>query len=164
MSAPPPLSAPDLPDLPMPACGRFSAGVHYYPVRIFFEDTDAGGIVYHANYLRYMERARSDMLRLVGIDQRGAMEHGDGVYAVTRATIDYRGPARLDDDLMVLSRVTSISAATVTIGQDMWRDSDLITQGEVTVAFLSSQGRPRRQPKSWIALFTRIAEGEDLNP
>lgn len=163
------MSAPPLPSatatgLPVPASGRFSAGEHYYPVRIFFEDTDAGGVVYHANYLRYMERARSDMLRLAGIDQRGALEQGEGVYAVVRARIDYRRPARLDDDLTVVSRVGDIAAASVTIGQDIMRGEDLISQGEVTVAFLSSAGRPKRQPKPWIALFTRIAQGEDIHP
>ena len=163
MSAPP---SSDLrpADLPTPASGRFLAGAHYYPVRIFFEDTDTGGVVYHANYLRYMERARSDMLRLVGIDQRAALDSGEGVYAVTHATIDYRRPARLDDELMVVSRVSDIGGATVTIGQEVLRGDDLITRGEVIVAFLSPQGRPKRQPKPWIALFTRIAQGEDLNP
>ncbi len=150
-------------DPPTPVSGRFSAGVHSYPVRIFFEDTDAGGLVYHANYLRYMERARSDMLRLAGIDQRGAMESGEGVYAVTRATIAYRRPARLDDDLIVVSRIADISAASVTIEQNVVRGGNLITEGEVTVAFLSSTGRPKRQPKPWIALFTRIAQGEDIH-
>lgn len=164
MSALPPPPAPAPSDLPTPASGRFVAGTHYYPLRIFFEDTDTGGVVYHANYLRYMERARSDMLRLVGIDQRGALDGGEGVYAVARAAIDYRRPARLDDDLMVVSRVANVSGATVTIAQDILRGEDLITSGEVIVAFLSSQGRPKRQPKPWLALFTRIAQGEDLNP
>jgi len=162
MSAPPPPPAPAT-DLPTPASGRFAAGVHHYPVRIFFEDTDAGGLVYHANYLRYMERARSDMLRLAGIDQRGSLEKGEGVYAVTRAAIAYRRPARLDDDLIVVSRIADISAASVTITQNIERGGDLITEGEVTVAFLSPTGRPKRQPKPWIALFTRIAQGEDIH-
>ncbi|GLT01071.1 tol-pal system-associated acyl-CoA thioesterase [Sphingobium jiangsuense] len=138
--------------------------MHHYPVRIFFEDTDAGGIVYHANYLRYMERARSDMLRLIGIDQRGALDGGEGVYAVTRLAIDYRLPAKLDDDLIVTSRVAQISGATVTMTQDMARGADLLTRAEVRVAFLSPQGRPKRQPKPWVALFTRIAQGEDIHP
>ncbi|OYW87542.1 MAG: thioesterase [Sphingobium sp. 32-64-5] len=157
MSAPQPL-----PDLPVPASGLFAEGVHHYPVRIFFEDTDTGGVVYHANYLRYMERARSDMLRLIGIDQRGALDKGVGVYAVTRIALDYRLPARLDDDLIVASRVQRITGATVTIAQDILRGADLLTSGEVAVAFLSPQGRPKRQPKPWVALFTRIAQGEDV--
>ena len=151
-------------DLPAPASGLFAGGVHHYPVRIFFEDTDTGGVVYHANYLRYMERARSDMLRLIGIDQRGTLDNGEGVYAVTHVAIDYRLPARLDDDLIVVSRVEAVTGATVTIAQDVMRGSDLLTRGEVRVAFLSSQGRPKRQPKSWVALFTRIAQGEDVCP
>lgn len=159
MSAPPPM-----PDLPPPPSGRFAGGVHYFPVHIYFEDTDTGGVVYHANYLRYMERARSDMLRLVGIDQRAALEGGEGVYAVTRAALDYRAPARLDDDLLVISRISAVSGATVSIAQDIVRGSTRLTEGVVTVAFLSPQGRPKRQPRPWAALFTRIAQGEEIHP
>lgn len=151
-------------DTVSPASGIFRNGAHLFPVRIYFEDTDAGGIVYHSNYLRYMERARSDMLRLVGINQRASQESGEGVYAVTRVGIDYRAPARLDDDLTVVSHVTNVSAATVSIAQNVKRGEDLLTQGDVTVAFLSPGGRPKRQPKPWVALFNRIAQGEDLNP
>ena len=157
MSAPTPV-----PDMPVPACGRFAAGVHYFPVRVYFEDTDTGGIVYHANYLRYMERARSDMLRLLGIDQRAALEGGEGVYAVTHVGIDFRGSARLDDDLVVMSRVGTVSGATVTIAQDVARGSDLLSHSDVTVAFLSPQGRPKRQPRPWVALFNRIAQGDNI--
>lgn len=158
------MSAQPIPDMPVPASGRFIAGEHYFPVRVYFEDTDTGGIVYHANYLRFMERARSDMLRLVGIDQRGALDSGEGVYAVARVGIDYRAPARLDDDLVVVSRVADVSGATVTIGQDILRKGALLTQAQVRVAFLSSQGRPKRQPPAWITLFNRIAQGEDIRP
>src|SRR3546814_4659268 len=85
--------------------GAFVGAAHHYRARVYFEDTDLSGIVYHANYLRYMERARSDMLRLAGIDQRAAMEAGDGVWAVTDLAIKYRRPAKLDDDLLVVSTV-----------------------------------------------------------
>ncbi len=111
-------------------------------------------MVYHANYLRYMERARSDMLRLLGIDQRLALEGGEGVYAVAEAAIRYRAPARLDDDLIVRSRVTQLTAARCVIAQSVWRGDTELTQGSVTVAFLDTAGRPRRQPAAWIALFT----------
>ncbi|MPT47177.1 MAG: YbgC/FadM family acyl-CoA thioesterase [Sphingobium sp.] len=151
------------PDLPLPASGRFIGGVHYYPVRVFFEDTDTGGVVYHANYLRYMERARSDMLRLVGIDQRAALDDGIGVYAVTHVNLDYRQPARLEDDLIIISRVTAVSGVTVTITQDIMRGNIPVTSGDIVVAFLSPQGRPKRQPKPWVTLFTRIAQGEDFH-
>lgn len=154
-------ASPSASDMPLPASGRFARGAHYFPVRVYFEDTDAGGIVYHANYLRFMERARSDMLRLVGIDQRAAQESGEGVYAVTHVDIDYRAPARLDDDLLVVSRVGEVSGATVRIAQDVTRGDDVLSCGEVVAAFLSPSGRPRRQPRHWITLFNQIAEGED---
>ncbi|MET0370861.1 MAG: YbgC/FadM family acyl-CoA thioesterase [Sphingobium sp.] len=147
-----------------PATGRFIDAVHHFPLRVYFEDTDLSGLVYHANYLRYMERARSDMLRIAGIDQRANLEGGAGVYAVTDLSIGYRRPARLDDDLVVRSRVTAVGAATCTIQQAVSRDDDLLTEGEVRVAFLSPQGRPKRQPRDWIAIFTRLHEGEDLHP
>ncbi|MDX3909927.1 MAG: YbgC/FadM family acyl-CoA thioesterase [Sphingobium sp.] len=157
-----PLSAPDLTDI-RPATGRFAGGVHYFPVRVYFEDTDLSGVVYHANYLRYMERARSDMLRLAGIDQRAHQESGDGVYAVADVSIAYRRPARLDDDLIVRSHVTTIGAATCAIHQTVIRDGEIVTDGTVTAAYLTPQGRPQRQPKPWIAIFKRLAQGEDLS-
>ncbi|MGD9810934.1 MAG: YbgC/FadM family acyl-CoA thioesterase [Sphingobium sp.] len=147
-----------------PASGRFAGGVHYFPVRVYFEDTDLSGIVYHANYLRFMERARSDMLRLVGIDQRAAVESGDGVYAVTHVELNYRRSAHMEDELTVVSRVGRVSAATVTIEQTIMRGEDLISNGEISVAFLSPAGRAKRQPREWVDLFNRIAQGEDICP
>ena len=156
------MSAPDL--LPAPATGRFIAAVHHFPLRVYFEDTDLSGLVYHANYLRYMERARSDMLRVAGIDQRAAQEDGTGVYAVTDLQLRYRRPARLDDDLMVESRVTAIGAATCSIHQRVRRGEEILTDGEVCVAFLTPRGRPTRQPKPWIDIFSRLMRGEHINP
>ncbi|WP_022683405.1 YbgC/FadM family acyl-CoA thioesterase [Sphingobium bisphenolivorans] len=150
--------------LPAPATGRFIAAEHYFPLRVYFEDTDLSGLVYHANYLRYMERARSDMLRLADIDQRGNLEDGEGVYAVTDLHIRYRRPARLDDELMVVSRVTAVGAATCSIHQGVRRGDEILTDGDVSVAFLTPQGRPRRQPKPWIDIFSRLMRGEDFHP
>jgi acyl-CoA thioester hydrolase len=150
--------------LPKPATGRFIDAVHHFPLRVYFEDTDVGGIVYHANYLRYMERARSDMLRIAGIDQRANFEAGAGIYAVTDVALRYRRPARLDDDLMVVSRMGDVGAATCSIHQSVMRADELLTQGTVSVAYLTPQGRPRRQPKPWIEIFTRLSKGEDFHP
>jgi len=125
-------------------------------VRVHFEDTDAGGVVYHASYLRFMERARSDMLRLAGIDQRGALEGGQGVYAVVELAIRYRRPARLDDGLLVVSRVTAIRAASCSIHQRVMRGDDLIADAEVTPAFVGPDGRPKRQPREWVAIFEAL--------
>lgn len=142
---------------PSPASGQLFDGEHRFPVRVYFEDTDLSGVVYHANYLRYMERARSDLLRQLEIDQRGAQERGEGVYAVTDIAIRYRAPARLDDDLHVRSRLTQLSAARCVIAQSVWRGDTELTQGSVTVAFLDNNGRPRRQPTDWIDRFNRLS-------
>lgn len=145
---------------PQPASGQFTGGEHRFPVRVYFEDTDAGGVVYHANYIRYMERARSDMLRVAGIDQRRALEDGTGVYAIADLTLRYFRPARLDDDLVVRSSVTAVRAAACTIRQTIWRGEDQLCDGSVTAAFVSPSGRARRQPENWLAIFTRIAAGD----
>lgn len=150
--------------MPVPASGRFLAAEHHFPLRIYFEDTDLSGLVYHANYLRYMERARSDMLRIAGIDQRAAHADGTGVYAVTDLNIRYRRPARLDDDLIVVSRVKAVGAATCAIHQSVMRGNEQLTDGVVSVAWLTPQGRPQRQPKAWTDIFTRLSRGDDLHP
>ena len=120
-----------------PRSGRFVGSEHRFPVRVYFEDTDLSGVVYHANYLRFMERARSDMLRAAGIDQRGAFESGEGVYAITNLAIRYRAPARLDDDLLIVSRVMDTKAVSCVIQQRVMRDGLLVAEAEVTAAFLS---------------------------
>lgn len=152
--------------------GAFVGAEHHFRARVYFEDTDLSGIVYHANYLRYMERARSDMLRLAGIDQRGAMEGGEGAWAVTDLAIKYRSPAKLDDDLLVVSTVEAVRGASVVIAQRILRTSDtlsgetsapaMLTEGHVTAAFLSPTGRPRRQPAGWTERFTAIMNGDDI--
>src|SRR3546814_3474228 len=106
-----------------------------------------------------MERARSDMLRIAGIDQRAAMEAGEGAWAVTDLAIKYRSPAKLDDDLLVVSTVEAVRGASVIISQRILRTADtlsgetltpvILTDAQVTAAFLSPGGRPRRQPAGW---------------
>ncbi|WP_414900910.1 YbgC/FadM family acyl-CoA thioesterase [Sphingomonas flavalba] len=151
----------DLASDPLPAAGRFIGAEHRYPLRVYFEDTDLSGIVYHAGYLRFMERARSDMLRCAGIDQRGTFDRGEGVYAVADLSIRYLKPARLDDDLVIVSRLNELRAATCFIHQTVRRGPEILTQGAVRAAFLSLDGRPRRQPPAWIAIFERLmTEGD----
>jgi len=140
----------------IPQSGEFIAGAHLFAVRIYFEDTDLSGVVYHANYLRFMERARSDMLRLAGIDQRAALEGGEGVYVVADAHIRYRKSAKLDDELLVLSEVKEVRAASCLIHQRVMRGVELIAEANITAAFLSPEGRPRRQPRAWVERFERL--------
>src|ERR1041384_7565715 len=95
--------APDL--LDQPYRGGFVGQEHHFALTVYFEDTDTAGIVYYANYLKFMERARSDMLRAVGVDQQAAKTTGEGVYAVAEVNIRYLKPAQLGDDLLVVSTV-----------------------------------------------------------
>jgi acyl-CoA thioester hydrolase len=135
--------------------GAFVGGTHHFALRVYFEDTDVAGIVYYANYLKYMERARSDMLRCAGIDQRAALEAGEGVYVVAEAHIKYRAPARLDDDLLVLSELDEVRAASCLIHQRVMRGHDILADAMITAAFLRD-GRPRRQPRLWVETFERL--------
>jgi acyl-CoA thioester hydrolase len=145
-----------------PYRGGFVGKTHRFALRVYFEDTDVAGIVYYANYLRFMERARSDMLRAVGIDQRAAMEAGEGVYAVHEVKIRYRAPARLEDELVVVSQVVQVRAAACVIQQNVMRGDEILTQASVTAAFITNEGRPKRQPRAWTEIFERLlVEGEE---
>jgi acyl-CoA thioester hydrolase len=140
----------------LPYQGRFVGRDHRFALRVYFEDTDFSGLVYHASYLRFMERARSDMLACAGIGQRGAFEGGQGVYAVAELSIKYVKPARFDDALLIISSVERLRAASVIIHQRVMRGDELLTQAQIHAAFLSSEGRPKRQPPEWIAAFETL--------
>lgn len=146
--------------LDRPAEGRFVGNEHRLPLRVYFEDTDLSGVVYHANYLRFMERARSDMLRAAGIGQRETFEAGGGVYTVAELSIRFRRSARLDDALLVVSRLTDVRAASCVIHQGVMRGDELLAEADVTAAFVGPDGRPRRQPRAWIETFERLRQGD----
>lgn len=142
-----------------PTSGRFEGGEHRLPLRVYFEDTDAGGVVYHATYLGYMERARAEMLRLAGIRQRDAIEAGEGVYVIANINIGYRMPAKLDDMLVVASRIATVGGSSIGIHQRVMRGSDLVAEADVTAVFVTPGGRPRRPPADWTETFRRL-QGE----
>jgi acyl-CoA thioester hydrolase len=146
-------------DLDTPYRGGFVGREHHFALTVYFEDTDTAGIVYYANYLKFMERARSDMLRAAGIDQRAAKDAGEGVYAVAEVNIRYLRPARLGDDLIVLSTVEQVRAASVVIHQRVMRGAEGLADARVTAAFLDPQDRPKRQPRPWVETFKKISEG-----
>ena len=147
-------------DIDRPYSGAFIGKTHHFALRVYFEDTDTAGIVYYANYLPFMGRARSDMLRVVGVDQRAALEAGEGVYAVAEVQIKYRSPAKLEDELQILSRVVEVRAASCVIHQRVMRGLEVLTDATVTAAFLSIDGRPKRQPREWVDIFERL-RGEE---
>ncbi len=143
---------------PQPYHGQFIGHEHLFAVRVYFEDTDFSGVVYHARYLHFMERARSDMLACVGIDQRAVHEAGEGAYAVTQIALKYKKPAHFDDALVVTSTVEAVRAASCDIHQRVSRDGELLLDAQVTAAFVAPDGRPRRQPKHWVAAFQSIID------
>lgn len=144
-----------------PYRGGFVGTEHRFALTVYFEDTDTAGIVYHANYLRFFERARSDMLRAAGIDQRAFLDQDGGAYAVTEMDIKWRRSARLDDDLVVVSRVTGVRAASCAIHQRVMRGEEVLAEATVTAALLSPQGRPIRQPAAWVETFKALERQED---
>ncbi len=129
---------------------------HHFAVRVYFEDTDFSGVVYHARYLHFMERARSDMLARLGIDQRGAHEGGQGAYAVTAIDMKFRRPAHFDDALLVTSIATAVRGASCDIHQTVSRDGQTLVEAKVTAAFVAPDGRPARQPAEWVAAFRSV--------
>jgi acyl-CoA thioester hydrolase len=121
--------------------------VHRLTVRVYYEDTDLAGIVYHANYLKFMERGRTEALRDAGVDQTRLKAEGL-VFVVTRMAIDFRRPARFDDVLAVETETTRLGAATVEMRQRVLRGTETMAEAEVRVACMAETGRAVRLPAS----------------
>lgn len=138
---------------PNPPGGLLDGPRHLYAVRVYYEDTDLSGITYHANYLRWFERARSDLLRLLGIDQRAAIEAGEGAYALSEVNLKYLRPAKLDDDVVIETRCTELGAASCRMHQVARRGEDTLCEATLRVGFIAPSGRPRRQPAAWWDAF-----------
>jgi acyl-CoA thioester hydrolase len=120
-----------------------------WPTRVYWEDTDAGGVVYHAQYLAFLERARTEWLRARGYGQEGLREVHDLVFAVRAMRIDFRQPARLDDALEVSVELRQCRHASLVLAQSIRRDGELLLDAEVRVAALSASGfRPRPMPET----------------
>ena len=144
-------------DLDRPYRGGFVGSEHHFALSVYFEDTDAAGIVYYANYLRFMERARSDMIRAVEVDQFAELQATGSAYAVADVSIRYLKPAKLGDELVVVSTVEAVRGVSVVIHQRVMRGEEQLTDARVTAAFLTADGRPQRQPKEWVERFKAIA-------
>lgn len=115
-------------------------------VRVYWEDTDAGGVVYHASYLRFMERGRTELLREKGIDQ-GALQKNSGlIFVVSDMNIKFRAPAKIDDELTVETAAHEIGGASLRLKQKVVRGTDVLVEAEVTCAVISREGKPSRIP------------------
>ena len=130
--------------------------MHRFAVRVYYEDTDLAGIVYYANYLRFIERARTEWARALGLDQVALKADAGIVLAVRRVEADYLSPARFDDLLEVRTALQSVSGARIVLGQSVWRGGALLFDAVVTLVALQADGRPARLPP---ALRAALAPG-----
>jgi acyl-CoA thioester hydrolase len=129
------------------AAGRFEGKVHILPIRIYYEDTDLSGIVYHANYLRYMERGRSEFFRSVGITKLAELDGPDPTaWTLRRVEIDYLKPARLDDLIEVHTRALALTGVRLSAQQDILCNGVQLTHGKVEACLISLSAKPRRMP------------------
>lgn len=124
-----------------PSIGRIVDGEHRLPVRVYYEDTDFTGVVYHANYLRYFERGRSEMLRVMGVPPD---REDHGAFAVTRVQIDYRGAARIHDSLLVTTRFTGLKGPRLFFGQRILRGQSVLTEAQIEAVAIHPDGRARK--------------------
>ena len=140
--------------------GEIRSGRHVLPVRVYYEDTDFSGFVYHASYLRFMERGRTDYLRLLGVDQRALFEETEKeapgfTFVVSSMNLEFFKPARMDDVLEIVTAPQEIKGASITLHQRVMREGETLVEARVRVAFVSG-GRAQRIPKS-----LRAAMGAD---
>ena len=126
--------------------GRFEGKTFIWPVRIYYEDTDLSGIVYHANYLRYMERARTEFFRALGIKASYLEDADPAAWALRKVQIEYLKPARFDDHIEVRTTTHSLTGVRLCADQSIWRGGEELTKGAVEACIISLSGRPKRIP------------------
>jgi acyl-CoA thioester hydrolase len=141
----------------IPSSGAIEGGRHILPLRVYYEDTDFSGVVYHASYLRFFERGRTELLRAVGFDQRALHDRAQPVaFAVRRMTIDFLKPAHMDDVVSVQTRPTLVRPALLDLLQIMTRGDQRLAACRVSVMAIAG-GRARRIPSDLVSAMTRLA-------
>ncbi|HEY3696860.1 YbgC/FadM family acyl-CoA thioesterase [Phenylobacterium sp.] len=133
-----------------PSAGRIEGREHLLPVRVYFEDTDFTGIVYHGAFVRFLERGRSDYLRLADVRHAALLDQGQALTLV-RLEADFKRPARIDDALLVRTRFEAVKGARLTIGQQVLRGDDLLVEARVEAVLIGLDGRPRRPTPVMVA-------------
>ncbi len=133
---------------------------HRITIRVYYEDTDLAGVVYYANYLRFIERGRTEALRDLGIDQAALKRDRGLVFVVSRLTIDYLAPAVFDDLLEVRTRITRLRGASLDMAQEVWRGETCLSRAAVTIACMDAAGRPQRLPGDVRDRLGGLAAGE----
>jgi len=135
-------------------------GAHHFTVRVYYEDTDAGGVVYHATYLRFAERARTEALRDLGVPHAEMESLHGRIFMVRRVKLDYLAPARLDDSLTITTRPTAIRGASVDLRQTFLREGHEIVVAELSLACVSkATGRAARVPPKWAEALQALMDG-----
>lgn len=135
--------------------GHFDGKIHILPIRVYYEDTDLSGMVYHANYLRYMERARTEFFRLAGVAKMAELDALEPTaWAIREAKVRYLRPARVDDALMVKTRLTALSGARLGATQKIYAGETLLVEGEIEACIVTLKGIPRRLPEELRRLLT----------
>jgi acyl-CoA thioester hydrolase len=142
----------------LPRDGRVEDGAYLFPVRVYYEDTDAAGLVYYANYLKFAERARTEMLRRLGVEQERLRAETGLCFVVRRCSVDYLLPARLDDDLIVLTRLAGLGAATLDLEQEVRRGDAMLVRLALAIAAIGRSGRPQRLPPTLRAALLSLNE------
>jgi acyl-CoA thioester hydrolase len=132
------------------------AGAHRFGLRVYYEDTDAAGIVYYANYLKFAERARTEMLRHIGFEQEALRRATGHVFAVRRCSVDYLAPARLDDELSVETRLTALGGASLDVEQEIRCGARSLARLALRLACLDAEGKPSRLPPPLRAALARF--------
>ena len=136
-----------------PTAGQFRDGAHWLPVRVYYEDTDFTGVVYHANFLRYMERGRSDFIRLAGADHVFLEGQGGTAFAIARVEIDFRKPARIDEALTVRTVFAPISGVRLNGHQQVLRGGEVLAEAKIVAVCIGPDGRPRKPPLAMVELL-----------
>lgn len=144
-----------------PTTGRIEGGRHVLPLRIYYEDTDAQGIVYYANWLRFLERGRTELLRTIGLEHSALRAESGIHWVVRRCTIDYFKPARLDETVDIVTGCGEMRGASLEMIQEARRGEELLVRAELLVACMGESGRPARLPLQARNALERVAIASD---
>jgi len=148
----------------VPREGVLAGGVHRFFMRVYYEDTDAAGIVYYANYLKFVERARTEMMRLYGVEHEKSRQSEGTAFIVRRAALEFLAPARLDDELTVETRIKEIGGASLLLAQDVKRADTVLVGASILIACIGRQGRPVRLPPALRAALASHHETSRMVP
>ncbi|MEM6832163.1 MAG: YbgC/FadM family acyl-CoA thioesterase [Sphingomonadales bacterium] len=150
-----------------PSQGWIEDRVHRFPIRIYYQDTDVSGVVYHANYLNFLERGRTEYLRCLGISKNTLNRENPDAYAafaIRDLSMEFLRPAVLDDSLLVHSVGKDVKGASCRIAQEIWRGTDLLVKAELRVVFLSVDLKPKRVPEDFKRHFRATIPGQTAEP